>query len=133
MLEPHVGVRVKIAGVRIGELSRRTGASLRALRYYEERGLLAPLRRGNGYREYDERAPATVARIRVMLSAGLSTALIGEILPSVVDDSVVLAGRCPELRAGLARERARIDAAVADLLATRDVLDSLIGRPLVVG
>jgi DNA-binding transcriptional MerR regulator len=119
--------------VRIGELSQRTGASLRALRYYEERGLLAPGRGPNGYREYDERAPATVARIRAMLAAGLPTALIGEILPCVVDDTVVLTGRCPELHEGLARERARIDAAVADLLATRDVLDSLIGRPLVVG
>jgi DNA-binding transcriptional MerR regulator len=118
--------------MKIGELSRRTGASVRALRYYEEQGLLAPERLPSGYRDYDERSVATVARVRVLLSAGLNTAAIAEILPNVTDDSVVLTGRCPELREGLAVERARITERIEGLLAARDILDSLIGRPLVV-
>ncbi|MGW5660553.1 MerR family transcriptional regulator [Streptomyces sp. NPDC003758] len=116
--------------MRIGELSRRTGASPRALRYYEEQGLLSPLRRPSGYREYEERDVTTVRRIRVLLSAGLGTSVIAEIVPCVQDDDVVLAGRCPELREGLAKERARITAAIDDLTAARAVLDSLVGRPL---
>lgn len=40
--------------MRIGELARRTGVSVRALRYYEEQGLLVPARAANGYREYTE-------------------------------------------------------------------------------
>lgn len=116
--------------VKIGELAERTGTSARSLRYYEECGLLTPQRLASGYREYDERSVTTVHRIRIMISAGLPTSAIAEILPCVVDDTVVLAGRCPELLDGLAQHRARITGEIDDLLATRDILDSLIGRPL---
>ena len=118
--------------MRIRELSRRTGASQRSLRYYEEQGLLAPERSPSGYRDFDERSVFTVSRIQILLSAGLGTAAIAEILPNVVDDSVVLTGRCAELIDGLAQERARITASIESLVAARDILDSLIGRPLVV-
>jgi hypothetical protein len=74
----------------------------------------------------------TVSRIQILLSAGLNTSAIAEILPNIVDDSVVLTGSCAELIDGLAQERARITAMIKDLLAARDILDSLIGRPLVV-
>lgn len=116
--------------MKIGELSERTGASPRALRYYEEQGLLKPQRRPSGYREYDERSIITVERIRVLLSAGLSTSSIAEILPCVIDDTVVLAGSCPELLTGIAHERARITRSIEELSQARDILDSLIGRPL---
>lgn len=73
--------------MRIGELSRRTGASPRALRYYEEQGLLSPTRLPSGYREYGERDVMTVRRIRVLISAGLGTSVIAEIVPCVEDDT----------------------------------------------
>ncbi|MEU8968289.1 MerR family transcriptional regulator [Streptomyces monashensis] len=116
--------------MRIGELSRRTGVSQRSLRYYEEQGLLTPTRLPNGYRDYDEHTVITVRRIQVLLSAGLGTSAVAEILPCTVDDSVVLSGRCPELIDGLAKERRRINAAIDDLITARDILDSLVGRPL---
>ncbi|MGM9382591.1 MerR family transcriptional regulator [Streptomyces antibioticus] len=116
--------------MRIGELSRRTGVSQRSLRYYEEQNLLIPTRLPNGYRDYDERTVTTVRRIQILLSAGLGTSAVAEILPGAVDDTVVLAGRCPELIDGLAKERRRIDAAIDALTAARDILDSLVGRPL---
>ncbi|MEU8694709.1 MULTISPECIES: MerR family transcriptional regulator [unclassified Streptomyces] len=116
--------------MRIGELSRRTSVSQRSLRYYEEQGLLTPTRLPNGYRDYDERTVTTVRRIQILLSAGLGTSAVAEILPCAVDDTVVLAGKCPELIDGLAKERRRINTAIDDLIAARDILDSLIGRPL---
>ncbi|GHJ05848.1 MerR family transcriptional regulator [Micromonospora humidisoli] len=112
--------------MRIGELARRAGVSSRALRYYEEQGLLRPERRPSGYRDYGEQALATVRRIQLLLSAGLGTAVIAEILPCVPDDTTVLAPTCPELLDGLAEERARITAAMQRLAAARDILDSLI-------
>ena len=57
--------------MRIGELSRRAGVSQRALRYYEEQGLLRPARRSSGYREYgpeDVRRPARSMRSIDVLS-----------------------------------------------------------------
>jgi DNA-binding transcriptional MerR regulator len=116
--------------MRISELSRHTGVSQRSLRYYEEQGLLTPTRLPNGYRDYDEHTVTTVRRIQVLLSAGLGTSAVAEILPCAVDDSVVLSGKCPELVDGLAKERRRINVAIDNLIAARDILDSLIGRPL---
>lgn len=103
-------------------LRRTTGAT--------DRELLTPTRLPNGYRDYDERTVATVRRIRILLSAGLGTSVIAEILPCAVDDSVVLSGKCPELVDGLAKERRRIDATIEGLIAARDILDSFVGRPL---
>jgi hypothetical protein len=40
--------------VRISEVSRRTGVSIRSLRYYEQRRLLCARRLENGYRDLDE-------------------------------------------------------------------------------
>ncbi|MEU9156060.1 redoxin family protein [Streptomyces sp. NPDC048417] len=38
----------------ISELARRAGVTVKAVRYYESLGLLAPGRLANGYRDYDE-------------------------------------------------------------------------------
>ncbi|GAA5178872.1 hypothetical protein GCM10023322_07070 [Rugosimonospora acidiphila] len=57
--------------MRIGTLARETGVSERLLRYYEEQGLLRPVRLANGYREYDESDVTTVSHIRALLAAGL--------------------------------------------------------------
>ena len=40
--------------MRIGELSERTGASTRSLRYYERKGIISGERLENGYRDFDE-------------------------------------------------------------------------------
>jgi DNA-binding transcriptional MerR regulator len=116
--------------VQISELARRTGASPRSLRYYEEQHLLCPDRSASGYRYYDERAVHTVRHIRLLLSAGLGTGAIAEILPCVPDDTTVLAPTCPELLDGLAAERARITGSIDKLIAAREILDRLIrSRP----
>jgi len=69
--------------MRIGELAKVTGVSTRALRYYEEQGLLPAARRGNGYREYDEQAVPRVAFIQDLYRAGLPSEVIREIIPCV--------------------------------------------------
>ncbi|MBX6767346.1 MAG: MerR family transcriptional regulator, partial [Actinomadura rubrobrunea] len=58
--------------MRIGELAKASGVSTRALRYYEQRGLLKPRRQENGYRDYDESAVTRVLNIRALLDAGLN-------------------------------------------------------------
>ncbi|BCJ46979.1 MerR family transcriptional regulator [Actinoplanes ianthinogenes] len=128
-LDVDVDVKVKSClarAVRISELARRGGVSPRALRYYEEQGLLRPGRTAGGYREYDEAAVRVVQHIRLLLSAGLTTTVIAEILPCIPDDVTTLAPTCPELIDGLTEERARITSSIDKLLAARAVLDRLI-------
>ncbi|WP_369015287.1 MerR family DNA-binding transcriptional regulator, partial [Leclercia adecarboxylata] len=40
--------------MRISDIARRSGASQKAIRLYEARGLLAPIPRVNRYRDYSE-------------------------------------------------------------------------------
>ncbi|MFF4716301.1 MerR family transcriptional regulator [Streptomyces eurythermus] len=116
--------------MRIGDLSRRTGVSVRLLRYYEEQGLLRPLRRPSGYREYLEDDVRTVQNIRTLLGAGLSTRTIAALLPCMVDDGQLLAPACSGMLSDLQREQERIDRAVADLQAARAVLDTIMAATL---
>ncbi|GGM24828.1 hypothetical protein GCM10011608_07090 [Micromonospora sonchi] len=76
--------------MRIGDLSARTGASVRMLRYYEEQGLLAPVRTDSGYRIYQESDVDRVARIRCMLSAALPSGVVGEALKFLLDGRAVI-------------------------------------------
>ncbi|MFD0274349.1 MerR family transcriptional regulator [Kitasatospora sp. NPDC127111] len=113
--------------MRIGELARRTGVSTRALRYYEEQGLLSPERRPSGYREYGEGDVRTVHGIRTLLAAGLNSTVIAEILPGLPAAGERRAGpTCPELLAGLAAERDRITEAIRELDAARGLLDTIM-------
>jgi DNA-binding transcriptional MerR regulator len=112
--------------VRIGELSRRTGVSVRLLRYYEEQDLLRPVRRPSGYREYREADVTTVLHIRNLLAAGLSTATIADLLPCMGSDGDRLIADCPELLIDLGRERDRISASIRELERARTTLDAVI-------
>ena len=66
--------------LRIGDVARATGASARLLRYYEEQGLLSPTRSATAQRLYAPDDVERVTRIRRLLDAGLSTAVIAQVL-----------------------------------------------------
>jgi DNA-binding transcriptional MerR regulator len=66
--------------MRISEVSRRTGVSIRSLRYYEQKRLLCARRLSNGYRDLDEEAIERVQTIQMYLGLGLTTEQIKEIL-----------------------------------------------------
>lgn len=67
--------------MRIGELAKLTDTSTRALRYYEDEGLIVPARMPNGYREYDEVPRRPRHQIRGLIDTGLPTRIIKQILP----------------------------------------------------
>ncbi|WP_410574631.1 MerR family transcriptional regulator [Amycolatopsis sp. cmx-4-61] len=58
--------------MRIGELAQRTGTTTRALRFYEDQGLLRARRSANGYREYDEDDLQLVQEIQTLQTVGLT-------------------------------------------------------------
>ena len=107
--------------MRIGELASRAGVSVRALRYYEEQGLLKSARTPSGQRTYPEAAVDRVQLIQQLYAAGLPSKTILELLPCV--DAGV---RTPESQARLASERDRINQQITGLIATRDRLDAVI-------
>ncbi|WP_131671375.1 MerR family transcriptional regulator [Pseudomonas parakoreensis] len=66
--------------MKIGELEARSGASRHTLRYYEQIGLISPLRQTNNYRVYTERTLQDLDFIQRAQSMGFSLGEIGEIL-----------------------------------------------------
>lgn len=70
--------------MKIGELSKRSGVSIRSLRYYEQQGLLTPVRQENGYREYSPFAVEQVNTIKLYLGLGLTTEQIAGFLHCVL-------------------------------------------------
>lgn len=108
--------------MRLGELAERAGVSARALRYYEEQGLLDARRTASGQRVYPESAVDRVRLIQQLYTAGLASPLIATLLPAIDARHVG-----PELRERLLDERARIEAKAARLRAAGRRLDVLIG------
>ncbi len=51
--------------MRISDIARRSGASQKAIRLYEARGLLAPVPRVNRYRDYSEKVVGTIFQVLV--------------------------------------------------------------------
>ena len=104
--------------MQIGTLSRRTGVSVRMLRYYEAEGLLAPSRRASGYRDYSAAEEETVRRIRMLNEAGLTLDLIRRFLPCVTSDRPDFTPS-PDLLAALEAEVTRLDARIEALRQSR--------------
>jgi DNA-binding transcriptional MerR regulator len=114
--------------MRIRELSERTGASRRLLRYYEEQGLIAPDRQSNGYRDYDERLVDRVLQIRGLLESGLSTRMIEKILPCLTVPGILYCPEeaTPEMIAALEAERDRLTERVQFLTRNRDAITDYV-------
>ncbi|WP_329091002.1 MULTISPECIES: MerR family transcriptional regulator [unclassified Streptosporangium] len=117
--------------MRIGDLAHETGVHRRLLRYYEEQGLLRPVRLVNGYREYTETDIATVRHIRAMLAAGLPTVVIARVLHCVHDDDeLMVSSGCPTFIEDLRRERVRIVETIAQLQSSQGMLDAILDAAL---
>ncbi|HSR01081.1 MAG TPA: MerR family transcriptional regulator, partial [Sphingomicrobium sp.] len=63
----------------IRDVARRTGVTSRALRFYEARGLLNPLRTYSGRRLYGRGELERIQQILALKRAGLSLAQIGRL------------------------------------------------------
>ncbi|MFE2377288.1 MerR family transcriptional regulator [Streptomyces sp. NPDC059398] len=107
--------------MRIGELSRATGASARSLRYYEDQGLLSSDRRPNGYREYGEEAVRQVAFIQDLYRAGLPSQIIRGILPCT--GTTPSAGECTQLLARVRQVRDELARQEQQIAQRREMLD----------
>lgn len=66
--------------MKIGELSRRSGVSMRSLRYYEQQALLTARRELNGYRDYDDSAVERAATIRMLFGMDFPREVVRSVL-----------------------------------------------------
>ncbi|WP_432548296.1 MerR family transcriptional regulator [Kineococcus sp. SYSU DK004] len=107
--------------MRIGEVAERAGVSVRALRYYEEQGLLSSERTAGGQRRYPDSAVERVRFIQNLYAAGLGSKAVLRILPCVENGVLT-----DEMHERLLAERARVQAQLDELTATRDKLDDVI-------
>ncbi|WP_431926588.1 MerR family transcriptional regulator [Amycolatopsis tucumanensis] len=113
--------------MKIGELSRASGASPRSLRYYEELGLISSVRQPNGYRDYDETTVGVVSTIKSLLDLGFPMTLIERVLPCT-GDAGPLEGECSGIMARVAEIRDEIDDKARRLLKTRDALTAFLSQ-----
>lgn len=108
--------------IMISEVAQRAGVSVRALRYYEEQGLLHAGRTAAGRRVFDEDAIERVRLYQQFYAAGLTSSHIAQLLPCI-DSGHTNA----EQRAMLRHQRDRIQQRIDDQTAALVRLDEMIG------
>src|SRR4051812_44128455 len=116
--------------MRVGELARRTGTTIRALRYYETAGLVVPRRLGNGYREYDPIAVRLVRQIRELTALGLTVEETRPFVESLADgqDADVCAAAVATYRGAISGLQERIGRLTAQRDGLHERLDAAAGR-----
>lgn len=111
--------------MKIGQLAERTGVSAKAIRYYEDIGVLPePTRAPNGYRDYTPAAADRIDFIQDAQSAGLSLVEIQSIL-ELRDGGEATCGHVIE---SLETRLADVDRQMEDLRRTRRRLTEIITR-----
>ncbi len=89
----------------------RLGVSAKALRLYEQRGLITPPRSASGWRNYGPAEMARATEIATLRALGLSLAEVGQ---------VVLKGDAQSLPPALAAHQARLEGRICQLTHTID-------------
>jgi len=108
----------------IGELAARTGLSVSAIRFYEQRGLVSAIRTAGNQRRF---LRADIRRLSFALVAQQLGLTLGEIEAEL---TILPDGRTPnraDWQAISTRLRATLDAKIAMLERTRELLDGCIG------
>jgi DNA-binding transcriptional MerR regulator len=113
--------------MKIGELSKRTGVSIRMLRYYEAEGLLAPPRTASGYREYGRTEERTVTRIKLLGAGGMTLGTIKIFLPCIRGDRPIFEP-CDELRRILHQQIELADQKMKRLTKSRSILAGFLSE-----
>ena len=114
-----------VGWMRIGELAARAGVTAKALRFYEQVGVLPePARTSAGYRDYDSGALARLGFVKAAQAAGLTLAEIRQVI--AVRDSE--GPPCVHVAALLDQHLADLDGRIAELAATRVEVERLRAR-----
>ena len=108
----------------ISEAGQRTGLPAKTIRYYEDIGLVRPLRRANGYRDYGEEDLQRLAFPKRSRALGFTIQECRRLL-SLHDDS---ARSSAEVKRLALEHIAEIEAKIAELKGMRATLNALVAR-----
>lgn len=111
--------------MRIGELAASAGVTTKALRFYEQAGVLPePTRTRSGYRDYDDTALARLQFVKAAQAAGLSLAEIVQI----VAVREAQGPPCGHVLDVLDRHASDLDTRIAELTSARAEVERLRER-----
>ncbi len=108
--------------LRSGELARVAGVSTDTLRHYERKGLLAPARAANGYREHPQAALDRVLLIRRALAVGFGLDDLARILQTRDQGGMP----CREVRTLAVTKLDAVEAQIIELIRLRDDLREMV-------
>ena len=111
-------------GLTIGEVSERSGVSVAALRFYEERGLISSARTGGNQRRYPRHVLRRLAFVGAAQRVGLDLATIGSLLATLPADKAPTRTDWTRLSRPW---RALLSRRIAELETLRESLDGCIG------
>jgi len=115
----------------IGEVAKKSGLPAKTIRYYEDIGLITPLRDTNGYRSFRESDMHKLAFLGRSRALGFTIEDCRNLLALWDDKDRASA----DVRAIAKEHLAQIESKIADLAAIRDTLSHLVrecagdGRP----
>src|SRR5262245_25267331 len=116
-----------MALMQIGELARRTGLSVKTVRYYSDLGIVPEAARtASGYRRYDRAAVVRLEFVRTLRELGLDLATIGRVLRRKEDLATVAASHADALSAQI--RLLRVQRAVLRALARRNPTPEEVDR-----
>ena len=123
-LQVQVNLKSSAKHASIQAVSRRSGVASSALRYYEERGLIASRRARSGHRRYSRAALRRIAFIVYAQRIGLSLEEIGAELAKLPDDRTPTRADWSRMSGAWTK---RIDQKIAELQRLRAGLTQCIG------
>lgn len=106
----------------IGQAAKRSGLPAKTIRYYEEIGLIAPARRDNDYRDYDERELHELSFIASARRLGFTIDQVRHLLALYRDKERASA----DVRAAASAHIVEIRTKIAELKAMERTLSGLV-------
>jgi DNA-binding transcriptional MerR regulator len=123
MVPPPASASLELAGLRIGEVARRCGLSVKTIRFYCDQGVLRPVGRSEGgYRLFAAESLDELALIRALRTMDVSIADVARIL-EVRRTGVC---NCSTLKQSITTKMATIDARIDELDAMKNQLKRLL-------
>ncbi|MGL5006305.1 MAG: Cu(I)-responsive transcriptional regulator [Plesiomonas sp.] len=106
----------------ISEVAKLTGLTAKTLRFYEDKGLVIPLRQDNGYRVYSQKNQEELTLLRQARLVGFSLDECAQLLDLFRNP----ARRSADVKVKTEQKIVELDKQIADLTQMRRILSTLV-------